>query len=375
MKSRYIKRHRSLLHTLFNNTNFDPKSMEKIPTKPRDPTLVGNLPFKISILSSKEASILEDRQANEAIKIYSDGSAHNGKVGAAAVLTCPGHPTQSLHFHLGPETKHTVHEAELIGTVLALHLIKTEKNKKVNISIGIDNQAALEVYHSSMKKPAHSVAREALRLGNMLKKRTRGKGYSLMLRWTAGHKGISGNELADKEAKRAAEGLSSDKNSLPTFLKQKLTINPSAVQQNFDAGLKQKWKNEWWNSERGQKISKIDINTPSAHLLCTISKSDLSRRSASFITQLHLQHIPLNAYLHCFNLVDSARCPMCKARSETVNHYLLHCPSHAHERWALERSLRRKGKELLLENLLGEEEAINTLINYIDASLRFTYKQ
>ena len=209
---------------------------------------------------------------NEAIKIYSNGSAHNGKVGTAAVLTRLGHLTRSLHFHLRPEMEHTVHEAELIGTVLALHLIKTEKNKKVNISIGIDNQATLKVYHSSMKKPAHSVAREALCLGNMLKKCTRGKGYSLMLRWTAGHKGIPGNELADKEAKRATEGLSSDKNFLPTFLKRKLTINPSAMQQNFDAGLKQKWKIEWQNSERGQNISKIDMNTPSAHLLQWVKK-------------------------------------------------------------------------------------------------------
>ena len=34
IKSRYTKRHRSPLHALFNNTNFDPKLMEKIPTKP-----------------------------------------------------------------------------------------------------------------------------------------------------------------------------------------------------------------------------------------------------------------------------------------------------------------------------------------------------
>ena len=186
--------------------------------------LVGNLPFKISIPSSKEASILEDRQANKAIKIYSNSSAHNGKVGAAAVLTRPGHPIWLFHFHLGPEMEHTVHKVELIGTILALHLIKTKKNKKVNISIGIDNQAVLKVYHSSMKKPAHSVAREVLHLSNMLKKRTRSKGYSLTLRWTAGHKGIPGNELADKEAKRVVEGLSSE--FPPYILKAKANYQP-----------------------------------------------------------------------------------------------------------------------------------------------------
>ncbi len=90
---------------------------------PRNPVHIGILLFTISIPASKEASITEDNVARESVKIYSDGSAFKGKVGAAAVLTCPGHPHKILHYHLGLETEHTVHEAELIGTVLALHLI------------------------------------------------------------------------------------------------------------------------------------------------------------------------------------------------------------------------------------------------------------
>ena len=373
-KSRNTKRHRTPIHALFHDTTFDPKLIEKIPTKPRDPALVGKLPFSISISSSKEASILEDRYANESAKLYSNGSAFRGKVGAATVLIRSGHPTRTLHFHLGPDTKHTVHEAELVGTILALHLIKSERNNKVSFSIGIDNQAALEAYHSSMRKPAHNAAREVIRLGHMLKKRTGGKDYSLTLRWTAGHSGIPGNELVDREAKKAALGLSSDKKSLPPYLRCKLTINPSAVQQNFDAKTKQSWSNEWRSTERGQKIIKIDKNTPLAQLLRSISKTDLPRRSASLITQLRLQHVPLNAYLNRFKLVDSARCPACGAGSETVSHFLLVCPSYAHKRWALERSLRRKKKALTLETLLGDTEAISPLISYINASHRFTYK-
>ena len=85
-KSKYIKRHRSPLHILFSNTAFNPKSLEKIPTKPHNPAQLGKLPFSVSIATSKDASILEDRHANETVKIYSDGSAHKGKVGAAVVL-------------------------------------------------------------------------------------------------------------------------------------------------------------------------------------------------------------------------------------------------------------------------------------------------
>ena len=37
------------------------------------------------------------------------------QVGAAAVLLKQGVVTNILHFHLGHETGHTVHEAELVG--------------------------------------------------------------------------------------------------------------------------------------------------------------------------------------------------------------------------------------------------------------------
>jgi len=158
-------------------------------------------------------------RANERVQIYSDGSAVNNKVGAAAILTRPGKPHRILHFHLGPVSEHTVHEAELVGILLALQLIKTEKEGQTSFLIGVDNQAALTAFNSDMRNPAHSLAREALQLGNMIEKNKNKKRYSLKLQWTAGHEGIPGNELANKEAKRAAEGLSSDANLLPSYLK------------------------------------------------------------------------------------------------------------------------------------------------------------
>jgi hypothetical protein len=67
---------------------------------------------------------LEDSQAKEKVKVYTDGSSRNGKVGAAAILMRAGEPTQTLHYHLRPSTHHTVHKVELIRILLGLHLIK-----------------------------------------------------------------------------------------------------------------------------------------------------------------------------------------------------------------------------------------------------------
>ena len=115
------------------------------------------------------------------VKIYSDGSAHNGKVGAAATLTCAEQHPRTLHYHLGPESKHTIYKAELIGAILALHQINTEKHRRVSFAISTDNQAALKAYDTNMRKPAHYTAREALQLRNKLQKDAHSRNFSLTL--------------------------------------------------------------------------------------------------------------------------------------------------------------------------------------------------
>jgi ribonuclease HI len=276
-------------------------------------------------------------------------------------------------FHLGPDTEHTVPEAELIGILLAMQLIKTENNKNRSCVIGADNQATIEAFSTNLRNSGHNVAREILRQGNMLRKRTRSKKFSLTLRWTAGHVGIPGNELADKEAKRAAGGLSSEKSILPTYLRHELTINPSAIQRKRNTEIKQRWSNGWRNSKRGRSLTKIDKTSPSVQFLLSISNAEISRRSASLITQLYVGHAPLNEFLKRFKRADSARCPACGAGSETVRHFLLECPGYAHKRWILEKRLSRRHKALTMENLLGDAEATIPLSNFIRASHRFPH--
>ena len=182
----------------------------------------------------------------------------------------------------------------------------------------MDNQAALGSFNTELNNLAHNVAREIIRQGNILKKGRGCKACQITLQWTAGHEGIPGNELMDLEAKKAAEGLTSDKHTLPCFLRHKLTINPSTIKQKHDVDLKNKLKLEWHNTHRGKELAAIDANTPSAFFLQAISKADLSHRSASMITQLITVHIPLNSYLKRINKVDSASCLSCRATNETV---------------------------------------------------------
>jgi hypothetical protein len=59
---------------------------------------------------------------------------------------------------------------------------------------------------------------------------------------------------------------------------------------------------------------------------------------------------------------------MCGAPKEMVEHYLLHCPVYAHERWALEKAIKCKPN---LKTLLGDGKATLALKNFIKASHRF----
>ena len=92
-----------------------------------------------------------------------DGSALEDKVGALAVLIRKGRHTRTLHCHLRPGTEHTVHEAELVGILLGLHLLGTEKKTGgTQAMIGVDNQAAIKAFDSDLRNPGHHLAREAL---------------------------------------------------------------------------------------------------------------------------------------------------------------------------------------------------------------------
>jgi ribonuclease HI len=83
-------------------------------------------------------------------------------VGASAVLMCKGRPNRMLLYHLGQDLEHTVHEAELTGILLGLHLLKTEKDPRIPVLVGVDNQAAIKAFDSELRSPGHHIMCEIL---------------------------------------------------------------------------------------------------------------------------------------------------------------------------------------------------------------------
>jgi len=292
-----IQKHKSPINDLLAAYRHDPRKIEKIPAVARDPMLQGILPFAVSIAENREDSIREAENASEEVQVFMDGSAINGKVGVAAMLTRAGNPPRTLHFNLGPENEHMVHEAELVGILLGMHLISTERHSSTSYVIGVDNQAAIQAFHSMLRNPGHHLAREILRITNQVQKRRRKGNYKLIIRWTAGYKGITGNEKVDRKAKKAVEGKTSDKKLLPSYLRKSLLINPAARKRAHHKGLMKIWKKDWKTSAWGKRAACLDRSTPSKKFLKAISQKELSRIDASRIAQFRIGTAPVNQYL------------------------------------------------------------------------------
>ena len=369
---RRVRRHRSPLHELANILQRDPGSIEEIPVVHANPALRQTIPVKVSIPADKEESIREDANAREEIKIYLDSSIQNGKVGATAVLYRNGRRKGVLKLHLGVASEHTVYEAELVGLILGLQLIKNEKKGKTNCAIGADNQAAIKALQSELTKPGQHLAAKFLRMVKQVKNSRGSSGgkYSLTVRWTAVHSGIEGNEEADGEARSMAEGNSSPDKSIPSYIRKKVKKSISALKQDCNKKLKEEWKTEWNQSERSKRFKAPDIVSPaSKKYLSLISNHRILKNMSSLIFQLRVGHAPLNAYLFWFGKVDSARCPACGVACKMPDHFLLQCPKYEHERWALLRSV--KDSDLKIEHILSNQKSIIPVLNYINTMEHF----
>ncbi|CDO73528.1 hypothetical protein BN946_scf185013.g163 [Trametes cinnabarina] len=364
---RLVRAHRSSLHEVLDayRSHLDYRHTETIRPTRLSPSWRPR--HKVHMLDDREAAKDDDprwRQRGQ-WAVYTDGSDCDGGVGASAVLYPPGRATpRRLHLHLGPSTRHTVYEAELVGILLGMELIKRERRCTGRVSIALDNKAAIQastlrtsgpgryltdLFHEQLNKLI--VARPQLRL---------------TLRWVPGHCGVAGNEAADEAAKEAAGGQSSPLAELPRALRKPLPLSVSKARQTFKAALERRAKERWQTSVRGTRMAEIDPNLPSKQfdeLICS-----LPRRHANLLLQLRIGHVPLQAYFARIGKAASATCPTCGEGPETVQHYLLLCPTYALHRAVHFVSLGFSGRNLA--TLLRNEDALRPLFAYVNATGR-----
>jgi ribonuclease HI len=312
--------------------NIDPDNVETITAVRRSPSYTKS--FSTYISESKEQALdkAEAIESTHPIQVFCDGSGFEGGIGASAVFFVNNQVTKTLHYHLGPDTKHTVYEAEGVGVTMALHLLKLRNRQLTHptsicsdsqaLLLALDNQRShagqyiLDIIHD-FAEDLHAKQdglfnrterREAIANGLAWEGRKSGV-IDLQLHWVPGHCDYARNERADKEAKKAAQGLSSDAKCLPSFLRKPLPASISALRQDHLQSIRKTWKRCWKRSPRYKLHRTIDKTAPSGKYLALLKGID--RRQASILTQLRTGHIGLNKHLFRIRKVESPVCPHC----------------------------------------------------------------
>ncbi|XP_019635205.1 PREDICTED: uncharacterized protein LOC109478183, partial [Branchiostoma belcheri] len=207
------------------------------------------------------------------------------------------------------------YEGELEGLHLAIDTITRRQTTSKRVLILCDCKAAIENVIGVQQVEAYNALVHTIR--NKLQA-LRQQGITTQITWCPGHMGISGNEIADNEAKLAANEASTNPQNSTSWTKHQ-------AMKHIETKAHERWDR------------RTELNTTSQHMLkigTNMKKKGraLGRRSTQVtINQLVSGHTRLNAYQNWKNPEVSPYCPNCDAL-ETTNHYLYHCPRYENER-------------------------------------------
>lgn len=380
-----VKSHRSPLHYLFFTTGLKPQDIEMIDPVRRHPNYCPAMKTVTCVDKESTLTSANDIHARNQYKVYCDGSGFEGGAGVSAVLYNGNHIVKSLHYYLGPLTEHTVYESELIGLLLALHLlIRLTCQLLSTVIIGLDNQAAICSLMSQKSKPAHyllnkihnateqlhqwqdrlqnkTIFQQARRQQQQLTAKSRNI-VDLQIHWVPGHLNFPPNNKADELVKEAATSNSSPPRDLPTFLKKPLPASVSVLRQESMSKIQRRWARCWKTSPHCCHMGGIDKSVPLKNWMLLIKL--LPHQQAALIMQLRTGHIGLNKHLHWIHHSDTPYCPSCDENAiELTHHFLFNCVCYCHERSILQHKLHCQSHNV--SYLLSHPAAILPLLKFV----------
>jgi hypothetical protein len=148
--------------------NIKPESVETI--KAIQQTTKWKANVKMHIPDNTNAAIQALRDNTADIKVYTDGSGMDRKIGAAAVLHRNGRQKSHIRYKLETQAQHTVYEGEAVGAVLGIKLISKEWGVQSAI-LCIDNQAIIKATQLTKPSAGHYIIDILHESINVLKKK------------------------------------------------------------------------------------------------------------------------------------------------------------------------------------------------------------
>ena len=263
-----------------------------------------------------------ERTAPASICIYTDGARVNGHVGAAAVR----HGTGELKsVYMGTEANTTTYAAELqaIGLALDIALAETgSSTSRQQVAIWIDSQAAVRSLTRCEGRTGAYILRQIIRNVETLRLR----GHSVVVRWIPAHRGIYGNEAADRAAKEAT-GWRKDGSTGPQApTPAEVFACRAATRSRQRRRVQEAWEATWHAETKGRAAYRYTA-IPSKAVLRL--HAGLSKRQSSLLVQLRTEKIGLRDFLFRRRVPDISN-PWCACREgrQTVRHLLLTCKTH-----------------------------------------------
>ena len=282
-------------------------------------------PPEICILDNAESARARHDQIlakDTGLVIYTDGSAVNGKVGAAAIQYCTSAKRQMF---LGRTPEANVFLAELLAIDMALKLAQSQARK--DITIFSDSQAAIRAIGGSQMSGQQILNGIFDSWAELRRQEARVAVY-----WIPAHQGIPGNELADQAAKEATgwrliqnarrRNIQVDTDATAprlVGLKQPL----STFRGRLKAHAYEKWELSWQRETRGRTLFRT-AEKPLKEIIKIHAK--LARPLSSILTQMRTGNIGLRHFLYRRGVpeVEDGEC-QCQQGEQTVQHVMLSC--------------------------------------------------
>jgi len=173
---------------------------------------------------------------------------------------------------------------------------------------------------------------------------------------------IAGNEKADIEAKRAAlEQLAGE---LPLQRKLK-SVQITKINDDINTAARKAWNSGKTNARQHRKMTRPQRFKTGVQLY-----SDLPRKQLVNLVRLRTGHCRLNSYLNRRNIIEDPSCD-CGRGIENVKHFLLLCKKYEAPR----NELRKKvgGRNMRMENLLGDPKLVKDTLEYVEKTGRFNF--
>lgn len=308
--------------------------------------------------NEKVSKIVNDE---EHLLVYSDGSLlereGTRRVGAAHIAFYKGKPKFRRILNMGRKAE--VYDAEMTALAWAAndatHFVKTNGPNIKHLHFSADNTAAISTIFDPQARSSQGPSRRFReKITNFLNE---DPSHTVEVDWSPGHKGIQGNELADRLAKQAAESME------PTMTG---TTRAHALRKAKEKAI-EKWVDEWKKTTPTGRFAPANRFQPTGKPGKGTPFKKYGRELFGRIVQCRTGHAYIGEYYKSFVPSEQVDCP-CGAPLQTRAHILQECPRYDEHRHIL----RAESESIELPTILGTKEGVEALATFLENSGAFT---